>query len=638
MQEKTMKNLLFRLSLIFLLALGSLFGSVQLAFADMPDELMEQVRPVIEELLASEDPGSRAWAVRAAGLTGERDFRDSVVSALEDAAPPVRIAAALALMEMGHRERDAKAQLIVEILQGENAARMLILNQFLPRLDEDDREDILREALDGTTGNEMTGQIAGYIARRESGDIYELLFRVANISEAGGRAPFLSALRRSGREEVLQVAALLIESSDPAIQADGASLAFEFSSTEALETLEPLLESSDAALAQRIGFYLARHGNTGALSQVSALVINTELEEDLRMEALALLRDNAPDSVSLEALQELAEEAGRSQEFKVRVHQVIGAQRTDAARAYLNEQLESPFAANRVFGLAGIGWTGDMTAIPALRETMESHGEAFLRTAAISALGALGGDEAAEILLNAMRTERNETLKIAMIQALGHTNSATVPQTLAYEFAARNDDITRAILLALRDLGFSDVSPQIEQVATNYRNPPIRWLATTVLVHLDPDAGRIRLLQSLDRLPDNFYDDLEGLSSSLLDEVNIALLSHSDPAIRDAALIRVMQQPDQGLSVLREMITGSSPEIRRQAISLVVTNNSSDDVEIYRSLIQNTDRAIRMQGYSALANLADVENQDYFDDYLEHPEPVLRALAAYALARMYADD
>ncbi len=627
-----MKNVVLRLS--FALLLGGVASS---AWAEVPDELMEQVRPVIDETLASEDAGTRAWAVRAAGLTGERDLRDTVVAALEDANPPVRIAAAMALLQMEYHERDAQQRLTTEILEGDNAARTLILERLLPLLDEDVREVILRGALDGSTGNEMTGQIVGYIARRESGDIYGLLNRVATISDAGGRAPYLSALRRSGREEVLSVAARLIATDDPAIQADGASLAFDFDSTDALDTLAPLIDATDAALAQRVGFYLARHGNTGALGQVAGLATNGEIEEDLRMDALALLRDNAPAELSLETLQELAEEAGRSREFKVRVHQVIGAQRTEGAREYLNGLLDSAFAADRVFGLAGIGWTGDMTAIPALRETMESHGEAFLRMAAATALGALGGDDAAAVLLTALRTERSPELKIAMVEALGHTGSSTVPQTLAYEFAARDDDMTRAVLLALQELGFSDVAPQIEQIATSYRNPEIRWLATTVLVRLDPDAGRIRLLQSLDRLPDDFMDDLEGLPQSLLDEVNVALLSHADPAVRDAALMRVMQRPDQGLSILREMVTGSTPEVRRRAISLVVANDSPDDVEIFQELIRDTDRGTRMQGYSALAELGDTANQDYFDDYLEHPEPVLRALSAYAILRMYAD-
>ena len=187
--------------------------------------------------------------------------------------------------------------------------------------------------------------------------------------------------------------------------------------------------------------------------------------------------------------------------------------------------------------------------------------------------------------------------------------------------------------------GDSSIASQVENTANSYRDPEIRWLATVVLTTLDPELGRIRLLQALDRPPEGFYDDMAGFPESLLQEVDETLLTHSDTEVREAALLRVMRRPDGGLSVLRSMVEdATTADVRRQAIATVVANGLPEDADIFRSLTEDSDRSIRMQGYTAMAELGDPGNEEYFRAYLDLPDPALRMLASYALLRMHFEE
>jgi len=622
----------FVFCLIALLAM-TVAGS---AWAEVPEELAEEMRPLVEAGLASQDVAVQSWAIRAAALLDD-EMMDTVEAGLENLNAPVRIAAATALLRAGESERDALAQLTTEMTDGDAATRTLILERLLPTLDEDDAVTIVDGVLDATTDADIVRTVVGYLARRSDGELYDLLERAPTQPDEL-RALYIDAVTRAERPEGVAIAAELLDSSDAAIRLEGAEIAFALNTVEARGLLEDLLDSSDAALAQRAGFHLAQYGNASALNLVRDLALNTEMDEALRMDAMAMLRDNGPQLISYEELQTLRDEEGRTPAFRTRVHELMGATQDPAAIEYLREMMNGLFADERLDGISGMGYSGQISAVEEMRATLSSNSEQSLRLRSAEALGNLGDETAVQALAQQLQTERVMEVKVAIIEALASTGSAAAAQPIANEFARQENETAVAGLRALRALGDASIAPQIETVAIAFRDPAVRWEAVVTLTHLDPELGRIRLLQALDRPPEGFRADLEGLPEDLLNEVDERLLTHSDTAVREAALFRVLGRADGGYAVLRPLLDAQgSPDVRRSAISVVTATRNLEDAPLFESLSGEADRALRLQGFAALAELGDPEREEFFHGYTNHADVALRLIAAWAILNLHAD-
>jgi HEAT repeat protein len=605
------------------------------AAAEVPAELASELVPVIELGLASEDVAVRAWALRALAPLGDEDRLEAVPAELENVNVPVRIAAAMTLLAADEETDEALEALVREVATGDAATRRLVLRNVLPTMSEDDAVTVVEDALAAATDLAVVREIVAFVARYGQGEVYALLARAPRL-DAERRAIYVEEVMRAGRPEGAAVSAALFASRDTAVQDQGAQIAFALDTAETREQLEASLRSSNAALAQRAGFHLARFGNADALGMVADLVRNTAIDEATRLDAMALLTRRAPQLFSYTELQGLAGEAGRSTAFVTAVHELMGATRDPAAIAYLDGRFNALFADERLDGISGLGWSGQSSYVEPLTELVRGNAEVSLRLRAIAALGHMGGDLAAQALIAALPMERDEAIRVAIIDALGESGSTLAAQPIANEFARGTAPTALAALRALRGLADSSIALQIENVATTFRDPAVRWQAVVALVHIDPNAGRIRLLQSLDRAPDGFLAGLEGLPDSLLAEVDETLLRHSDAATRELALFRVLARPDGGYAVLRPFMEGQvAPEIRREAIAVVTAAGRTEDAEAFVALTRDTDRTVRLQGLAAVAELGDAAQEEFLRGYLNHADVALRMVAAYGILRIH---
>lgn len=606
------------------------------ASAELTPELLGELQPIVETGLASEDVAVQSWAVRAAALIGDAAFVDAITGALANANPPVRLAAAQALIRAGVSVPEARQVLVTEMLEGDAATRGLVMNNILLHLGEDTRIGVLDAVLSQAADAGVLREVVAHIAQRGEGAVHALLERSGGIEDGETRAVYVAEVIRAARPEGVAVAGALLASSDAATRLEGAEVAFAINTVEARALLEPLLDSPDAALAQRVGFHLARYGNARALSRAAELARNTEMPEDLRMSALALLRDNGPQLLSWDELRAMIAEEGRSVAFQTRVYEAAGATRDSAALQAIRAKLDGLFADERLFGISGYGYSGQVDAVDTFREIVSGSGDLALRLRAAEALGNIGGDYAAQALVDALRAERVDEVKVAIVSALGHTGSALAPQAIANTFALQNDAISLAAIEALAVLGDATVAHQVENAAIGARSPAVRWEATVLLTLLDPALGRIRLLQALDRPPEGFLDDIATLPPAVQDEVDVRLLQHSDQRIRETALFRVMRAEDRGYSVLRPLVqSATSPDVRRQAIAVVTARAGADDAEVFEALASDTDRSIRLQGFAALASLGDPANEEQFRGYLNHADVALRMIATFGLLEIH---
>ena len=606
------------------------------ASAEVPEELLLELQPLVETGLASDDVAVQSWAIQAAALTGNEPMVEAIVGALENTNPPVRIAAATSLIRLGEEEDAAQQVLVTELLEGDAGIRGLILNNILYALGDDVRLEVLETVLETTTEEAVIQTIVPHIAQRGDDEIHAILERVADLEDAAARAVYVSNVSSAARPIGVRIAEALLDSRDEVRRLEGAEIAFAINNLEARQLLEGLLDSDDAALAQRAGFHLARYGNGTALGRTAELARNAEMDEALRMDAIALLRDNGAQLISWADCQSMLEEEGVSIDFQTRVYELAGATRDPEALAHLRGLLDGLFADERLAGISGYGYAGQDDGVGTLAEIVGGSGDQSLRLRAAAALGHLGSELATEALITALRGERVDEVKIAIIQALGEGGSDSAPMAIAQTFALQNTEISLAALDAIEALGSSSVAPQVESAAVAARSPEVRWRATVVLTRLDPELGRIRLIQALDRPPEGFLEELDGLPDSILDAVDNRLLMHADSRIRESALFRVMRRPDRGYAVLQPLVEDAgSPDVRRQAISVVTAAGLAEDAEIFVGLTSDTDRSIRLQGFAALAQLGDVEREEFFRGYLNHADVALRLIATYGILKMH---
>ena len=593
-----------------------------------------ELTPAVQTGLASTDASAQSWAIRAGARLKDRTIQTAVVNGLTNTNGPVRLAAALAVLDSknGGKARDAQAVFVNEIATGDAATRMLIMDRLLLRLSENDRASVLDRALKAATDANIKGQIINHLARRTEPKLFGLLDRFVAMNDAAERALYLNEIRRIGRPNALRFVQALVKSKDAAKQKEGADLAIALNTAESRAALEPLLKSSDAALAQRVGFHLAQYGSPAAGILVRDLALNESADIALRLQSMALIRDNVRGAIDFDKFKALLDDKTRSTEFVKAVYEVLGAARNGASVALLDGLYAGNFAAEIELALYGYAYSGRQELVASLQKEVEGFGSTAMRTAAVQGLGHIGGEAATKALLFQLRKERVLEVKLAIVQALGDTQLAIAAEPLTYLFAEQNEQLSLAAINALVKLGSNNVSVQVESLINQARSPKVKWAATIALVKLDPAIGRIRLLSALERPPESFLEDIKPLPVELRNEVDENLVQSPDQLLADAALFRIMKREDGGYSVLRDYVAGApSATLRKQAIAVVTAAGKPEDADAFKKLSEQADRSIRLLGFAALADLADPANETYFRGYINHADEAMRCIAAYAL-------
>ncbi len=593
-----------------------------------------ELTPPVQAGLASTDASAQSWAIRAGARLKDRTIQNAVTDGLKNTNGTVRLAAALAVLDSknGGKARDAQAVFVNEIATGDASTRMLIMDRLLLRLSENDRASVLDRALKAAIDPNIKGQIINHIARRTEPKLFGLLDRFVGISDPAERALYINEVRRLGRPNALRFVQALVKTKDAVKQKEGAELAIALNTAETRAALEPLLKSSDVALAQRVGFHLAQYGSPAAGVLVRDLALNESADLELRLQSMALLRDNVRGAIDFDKFKALLDDQTRSPEFVKAVYEVLGAARNGASVQLLDKLYAGNFAAEIELALYGYAYSGRQELVSSLQKEVEGFGSTAMRIAAVKGLGQIGGEAATKVLLFQLRKERVAEVKLAIVRALGDTQMATAAEPLTYLFAEQNEALSLAAIDALVKLGSNNVSVQVESLINQARSPKVKWAATIALAKLDPAVGRIRLLTALERPPESFLDDIKALPEALRNEVDENLVASPDQLLADAALFRIMKREDGGYAVLRNYVAGApSATLRKQAIAVVTAAGKPEDADAFKKLAEQADRSIRLMGFAALADLADPANETYFRGYINHADEAMRCIAAYAL-------
>ena len=600
-----------------------------------PEARADVIARVLSAGLASEEPFTRAWALRASAASGQRDAPAAALRELDNANPTLRLGAALALVELGQRLPQAHAALTRLVVEADAQERAWLLEGVLAHLPEASRVAVLRDSLRGAPDVGSFRQMIRHIASQGGSAELALLDPALLQADAERRragVQVLSSVRRASLEDA---AARLIRQRDVDARRDGADILMGIATPSARSALAPLLRDPDADLAQRVGFFLAAYGEAPALERVRDIVLRTDADEDLRRRAMERLRDGGPQLLSFQQALGLVREEGRSAAFTQAAYELLGATASEQAIGHLLAMLDSNFADDRILALHGLGYARQPSLEEVFRGVVRSQGVADLRAAGMMAMGRLRTESAAEELAERLRFERTTEQRVVLVRALGETGVASAAQAIVLQLARRDDPVSMAAIDALVQLGNPEVRREIESAAQTYRTPEVRWRAVVALMQLDPVAGRERLMQMLARPPAGFERDLADLSDELRYEIDVMLITNPDTAVRDAALARVRSREDGGWAALRRhALSAAQADVRRQALHVVLARGDREDLQTLQELATNRDRQIRHRALEALGRLNDESLGDFYAQRLTDTDVPVRLISVWALHRI----
>src|SRR6185436_6355047 len=103
---------------------------------------------------------------------------------------------------------------------------------------------------------------------------------------------------------------------------------------------------------------------------------------------------------ALQALAVQAQDTSLPESERVDLVKALAGWGTAQVRDVLLALLKDPLPSIREIAAAGLGWRGDVEAVPALRERVEDRGEApRVRAAALDSLGKIGDASARDVVV-----------------------------------------------------------------------------------------------------------------------------------------------------------------------------------------------------------------------------------------------
>lgn len=626
MKNNSAQRTAFILICAFLTASGLLIFVPQVQ-AQVPTELVDELRPVVDEALASDNAEARAWALRSLALLGGRDVRTTLTDHQDNADLMVRVFAGLGLVQQDRNE--GREILATELASSGPSSRQRILNRWIRHLSADDQHDILEEVIESTTDSDVLTDVIWYVVRYGQGEVFELLLELTDDSHTNEREVILEALAATNRTEAMDLASELAGSREVADRLFAASIADSVGTEDGRRLLESLLEDDDSTVSMAAAISLAPRGVTQAYDVLLAFAQTAEPTE--RIAALEAIRNGNPTMVIYDTLISMLEQATDVSEQRL-LWETLAATGSDQAFDTLSTMATGDIFDDRIMGVAGLGYSGREAAVTILGDVLLGGSGPDLRSLAAEALGNLGLQAAAEPLLEALDRERGGEVKVAVVAALAHTPSDDVMWPLAFLLTSDDADVVTAALDSLGALGATTVASQVENTALTYRDENVRWHATLVLFALDPEVGQIRLMQALDRPPEGFMSDIDGLPEGPRLEAYSRLLGHSDPDIRLMAATRVRNLPGEGLDMFRELVDPTTQsDMRQYAVALLTANRDPIDLEIFTGLMDSSHQVMRSQSIEAVAELAMPETEELLRGLLDSTDLERRAMAVYGL-------
>lgn len=303
---------------------------------------------------------------------------------------------------------------------------------------------------------------------------------------------------------------------------------------------------------------------------------------------------------------------------------VLGLLKAAEGAPYLNDLAAGgPFVIEAMKALGDIGWKA---SIPAIAAQLKANGPAEVRKAAFSAIGAIGGAEALDTILDIVKPATRDSLTPELLEA----------SVAALAGIAAKGNTEFRILTALKELS-GHSRPVIRRLAAQGLgafNQPQSFEALQALVNTEKDAGVRRVaVVSLSKQSN------EGVMATLL---RVLREKDLDPGLKTVGLTAVGDNLSgaQGIQVLVDALADAEPAVRQAAsaslrkLAVVPANLALVSGALSRTLIASSNEPFLVEGTGLLALLADPASLPSLLTLLAKPVPEVKRMAAWALYRL----
>jgi len=268
----------------------------------------------------------------------------------------------------------------------------------------------------------------------------------------------------------------------------------------------------------------------------------------------------------------------------------------------------------RYFSVTSLGRQVDRASLPILQRAAEHDVHQPVRIAAVEAIGAIGGDTAADLLAR-LTNAPVEEVSIAAITALGQTGSTHALEPLRRALTDGNPAQRAAAAAALAR---SDDPATVEL---------LQWSAAG-----DPDAAVVRsAIAGLSRIGG-------GLSKVATQAIAALAAVAADPARRAEAVAALARVPVSAIPRVGEALSSRDPHVRHAVVEALGRLSHPVASAYLRSALEDSEPAVRQHAVVVLARLGSRGVERSFADLARNdPSDGVRRAADAALRRGGAD-
>ena len=442
------------------------------------------------------------------------------------------------------------------------------------------------------------------IVRQDAG-IVDLLIEQLRAEDAEVRLAAITALGRLGDRRAVSALAALLSGDRVIVVAAAAALA-RIGDPQAFEALLPLLAHPDATVRQAAIGALNSLGHPDMCGRVQGLLADVDpitRESAVRIagyfgypecvDAVLARCADPVEGVRRAAVEHLAYlddprattlivEAVRTGTPKVRAAAAQGLARVSGGQA-----VDALIAATRdtdswvrYYAARALGEQRALSALPRLAELAREPGAMHVRIAALEAVGATNGSDAAEILLPHADGNDDE-LAAAALRGLGHVTGHP-RATATLRSALRSSDTARRLAAVAALSG----QPEAETVAA------LQWTAGAD----EDDSVALAAIGALGTLARRANDEGDAAASAL-----IALTA--EEARSEAAIAALAALPEARIGRVAAGLADTRPAVRRAILSALGRMKHPDASAAIRAALDDEEPVVREAAVTVLDRL-----------------------------------
>lgn len=572
-------------------------------------------------------PRIRGAAITGMAASGDARARTRLVAMAEDRGDPLRSTAIYALAEAGQSGGEEVIEVLARLAGGGDYDAAAAAVYALGQISGPDAQARLIEL--ATTGDARVRALAVQNLQPEDDDTIELLKDMVKSGDPSTLAAALSALGKSGEPSVLPVLVAAATGGPQYARWNAVSAIGEIGGEEATKALGELLRKGDRNLASQVAQMLVNAGGDEAREMLIEVALAEGPTSSMVIQILQQLR--SPDVTA--ALIEIARHGraadrravlpglvkqGHPEAVQIAIDLATKGSRQDKQEAIrMLGDTGSPEAREALVRIAGTA-TGvtrtqalDVlaTATPDDPEITQMLSDSLFSDRADEAqaaawiLGRIGGDDAQQALLAALKGDDAQLANIAL-SALGQNASAS---------------LVRTALVDLARSGAPAMRPQALSMLINSGQAEGMALAAEALTGSDPDLAR------------NAAWALQGLGSSEAHRVLRSAVNSSDTTVRSAVAGALAQAGDEeSIDALLQLSRDTDPGVKQQALSALGQTGSARAVEALVSASSSGDAGQRLAAVSSLGAVDDPRASQALSRLIEDGDEQIASAAIWA--------